>query len=173
VTEMTPADIAEQVLGELPQASITAWGKEFLRLAEVHDQPGISEFVTAKTIAALGNYIKGVKAQQETARRNARLMARGVATSTGRPITPTLSVRAQDGSRQQCLWYEATPAQFLEAVLLEDQIVAGRLASNRVRLSVVEAMQNDASLMDLPTLVDVCEALGIDPDTLGLEELPA
>lgn len=171
MSDMTPSDIAEQVLSTLPKATKDEWGREFLRLAKVHGQEQIDEFVTGKTITALGTYIKGADAHRQAVARNDRLMARGVATATGRPITPTLSVRAKDGSRQQCLWVEATPMQFMEAVLLEQRIVDGRRDSNKVRLIVVEAMQADEHLMELSTLGDVCRSLGIDPDALGLEEL--
>lgn len=68
------------------------------------------------------------------------------------------------------LWTEASPRQFIEAVLREQSVIDGRNDSNAIRLQVVEMIQTDKRLMELGTLRDVCAELDVDPDMLGLDD---
>jgi len=168
--DLNAANLAGQVLSESPHGSKLEWGERFLELARFHAMPHIREFISQRTVAALGSYVAGIKAAEEKKRQNERILSRGIS-HTGRLITPTISIRGGDGSRQQGLWVEASPFQFIEAVLREQNVIDGRAASNAMRMKVVEMLQSDPGLMDLATLGEVCRELGVDPDTLGLDEL--
>lgn len=169
---VSPKDIAEQVLGDSPSATKNEWGQDFLRLAQEHDQESIEAFIHDRLVANLGSYVAKVKEVREEKRQQERLMQLGVSYA-GRPITRTISVsRSNGGGRQMMLWTEASPAQFIEAVQREQHVIDGRKDSNAVRLLVVKMLTRDETLMGLPTLGDVCNHLDVDPDTLGLEELP-
>lgn len=170
---MSLVDLAADVLLWDPKGSKHDWGVDLLRrveAAEDDERDTLNAEVREKMIAKLGEYVSGVKASSEKARQAERMLAVGY---NGRPITPTVSVRNIDGSTQSMLWVDATPAQFLEAVLREQSVIDGRRDSNIVRLKVVDMLRQDESLMDLPSLRDVCTVLNVDPDTLGLEELGA
>lgn len=171
MSEELSQEIAEQVLALHPSASKATWGKVFLALAA--DEPDLEQWLDSKLIASLGNYVTQLKSRQATQRRNERLISLGVSTATGRPISPTISVRMTDGSRQGVLWVEASPAQFVEAVFREQAVVDGRAESNAIRMQLAEILNGRKSLMGLPTLGAVCEELEINPDTLGLEDLEA
>lgn len=165
---MSLADLASDVLAWDRRASKHEWGLDLLARVEDADDDALNEEVREKLIGKLGDYVAGVKAAAEKARQAERMLAVGY---NGRPITPTVSVRNEDGSTQTMLWIDASPAQFMDAVLREQSVVDGRLRSNIVRLKVVDMLRQDDCLMDLPTLQDVCNALGVNPDTLGLDEL--
>lgn len=168
--DLTLTDLAEQVLDSDPAGSKHAWGEETLRLVELHQNAMVDAEVRVLIVTALGRRVAGIKGQRERVAMNNRLVDRGVS-YTGRPITPTLSIRDTNGARQYVLWTEASPQQFIEAVLREQVTIDGRNDSNAVRLQVVEMVQADKHLMGLPTLRAVCDELGVDPDTLGLEDL--
>lgn len=170
-TDLTARDLAEQVIAWDAHASKSEWGEEMLRLIHEHDVDSLHEFVHAQTVHSLGAYVSSVKAGMEKKRQYERQLKRGVSTATGRPVKPTMSIRQDDGSTTHMLWIEASPQQYVEAVLREARVVAGRAASNEIRMQVVEAIQGDENLADLPTLADVCRELAIDPDTLELAEL--
>lgn len=162
--------IAEQVLAMHPKGGHAQWGHAYIDLVDELDADEVRPWMDERQAKDLGRYVGQVEAEREKRRRNERLMARGVAVGTGRPITPTLSVRTPRGTRLM-LWTEASPAQFVEAVLREQNVTEGRLAANAVRLTLVQAIKGDDELMALPTLADVCERLGVDPDSLGLTDL--
>lgn len=163
--------IAEQVAAMDPKGTKSAWGKAFLTLAAEHGMDDLADWQAAQLIAASGTYVAKVRAAEERRRQAERLLTLGLSTAGGRPITPTLSVRAEGGGRQGVLWYEATPLQFIEAVMREQAVVDGRAESNAVRMRLAVQIRESEALMALPTLADVCAALGLDPDTLGLEGL--
>ncbi len=169
MSDLTLSDLADQVLRWCPDGTKVDWGAEMFKLAELY---GLDSEVHAKTITALGTIVSHLKARRAKAAKAQRLLDLGV-TFQGRPITPTLSIRGEDGDRQLPLWTEASPQQFVEAVLREQGVVDGRNDSNVIRLTLVRAMQADASLMELPTMLDVCVELGIDPDMVGVEEIPS
>lgn len=171
--DLTAHDLAEQVIAWDTTASKEQWGKEMLRLVEAHDTKALHEFVTARTVQALGSYVSSVKGAQEKRRQYERQLKRGVSAASGRPVKPTMSIRNEDGSTTHMLWIEASPQQYVDAVLRESRVIGGRAASNEVRLQVVEAIQGDEALAEMDTLAQVCRELGIDPDTLALGELDA
>lgn len=165
--------IAEQVLALHPDADKPTWGREYLKLARSHADPEVDQWINERLLSVLGRYVDNVRDRREKRQRNERLMSRGISTTTGRPINPSLSVRRKDGRPQGGLWVEASPLQYVEAVFREDAVVRGRGESNAVRMKLAELIQRDEALQELPALKDVCAELDIDPDTLGLEELPA
>jgi len=165
--------IAEHVLASHPQANKDVWGRAFLDVAEEMDGEGLEQWTQRKLIAAAARAVSDFKRAREERRRNERLMERSIAVATGRPISPTMSIRMPDGSRQHALWTQVPPQEFIEAVMREDSVVNGRRDANAVRLRLVKMIRADESLLALPTLADVCAELEIDPDTLGLEELEA
>jgi hypothetical protein len=173
VSEELRQSIAEQVLGMHPDADKNTWGRAFLELADEHDMPDLEDWREAQVVLAASRLVTRVKAARERRRRDERLLSRGVAVTTGRPITPSISVRTEDGARQTVLWVEATPRQFVDAVLREQAVVDGRAESNAIRMQLAELLQGDKKLMSLPALREVCAELEIDPDTLGLDELGA
>jgi hypothetical protein len=173
VSEELRHAIAEEVIDLHPGADKATLGQAFLDTAEGSDMADFDDWCRAQLLRVAGQYVSGIRAAREKRRRNERLLSRGVAVATGRPITPTISVRGTDGSRQQVLWVEATPRQFVDAVLREQAVVDGRAESNAIRMQLAELVRGDEQLMALPALRDVCAELAIDPDTLGLEELEA
>lgn len=170
-TNLTAHDLAEQVIRWDTNASKEQWGKEMLRLVEAYDTEGLHEFVNTRTVQALGAYVSSVKGAQERQRQYERQLQRGVSAASGRPVKPTMSIRKDDGSTTHMLWIEASPQQYVDAVLRESRVIGGRAASNEIRLQVVEAIQADEELASLATLAQVCRKLGVDPDTLALGEL--
>lgn len=168
--DLNLSDLADQVLIANYNGTKHDWGRELLELVEAHDEAHLTDAVHEKTIAALGNVVNQRKTHRETAAKNERLASRAV-TYTGRPLNPTISVRTESGARQGVLWIYATPRQYIDAVIREQKVIDGRNDANAVRLQLVEVMNQDGHLQDLPTLKDVCDELGIDPDTLGLEDL--
>lgn len=171
MTDSVQQAIAEQVIGLHPHGSKREWGRAFLALAEdFADDPELAAWLRAREEASLGRYCADIQQHRQRVAQNERLMTRGVAVATGRPINPSLSIR-NEGVAQLMHWIEATPEQFIEAVLREQRVVDGRRDANAVRLALVELMKDDERLMKLPTLADVCAELGIDPDTLGLGDL--
>jgi hypothetical protein len=169
VTDLNLYSLAEQVLRANPKATKYEWGVELRQLVQFHDDRSVNAEVEEKTLTVLGQYVAGIKTNIEKQAQAERHIDRAVSYS-GRLMTPTLSVRTDLGS-QTMLWTEASPQQFMEAVLREQAIIDGRRDSNRVRLSVFEMLKEDDQLSELPTLGDVCKQLHIDPDTLGLDEL--
>ncbi len=163
--------IAEQVIGLDPDGNKTTWGKAFLELAEQYGMSDFGDWKNAQLISICGTQVGRVKTAIERKQKNARLLERGVAVGTGLNVNPTISVRTKDGARQLMLWTKATPAQFLAAVFREQAIVDGRAESNAIRMQLAERLRKDELLMELPTLGDVCAALEIDADILGLDEL--
>jgi hypothetical protein len=168
--DLTLTDLADQVMHWSYNGKKPEWGEELLRLANLH---GLEEEVRDKTVATLGKFVSDHKAKWDAGQKKERWRKRGVilgVTHSGRPITETLSVRGDDGKRQLPLWTQCSPRQYMEAVSREQRIVTGRDASNAIRWEIVNAMQAEPALLDLPTMLDVCKALGIDPDLVGLEE---
>lgn len=165
--------ITDQVLHLHPDGNKTEWGEVFLDLAAEQDPDAFEEWSRTKLLAAAGNAVSRESSRRRERERNERLLSRGVAAATGRPINPTMSFRAADGSRQLLLWIDASPQQFVDAVMREQAIVDGRNDANAVRLQVVELLRKNKRLMALSTLRDVCTEMEIDPDTLGLDELEA
>lgn len=172
MSESVQQAIAEQVLGLHPKGTKLEWGKAFMALADDNfcDDPDLQDWLESREYSSLGKYVSDVRASKEKAAQNERLMSRGVAVASGRPVNPSLSIR-HEGVTQLTAWTEATPEQFIEAVLREQRVVDGRSDANAVRLGLVELMKDDEHLLSLPTLADVCAELGIDPDTLGLDDL--
>ncbi len=171
--DLTLYDLANQVLDWGNDCTKHEWGEELLRLAQLHpDAISVQQELNDKIVAGLGKYVSDIKASRERKAHAARLMNRAVSYS-GRVMTPTISIRDETGATQGVLWIHATPAQFIDAVLREQAVVDGRNRSNRLRLHLVKRMQADESLRELAMLKDVCDAEGIDPDTLGLDELEA
>lgn len=171
---VTPYELAEQVLKTCGRGATKAeWGEELHRLIrEDHfEDDGLAEFLHGRIVASLGKYVHEVKAGQEKRRQGARLMALGVSTETGRPISPVISIRRSDGSSQGVLWTEAEPLQFVEAVLREQRVVDGRNDANALRLAIAQLIQSREDLAGLPTLAAVCKAVNVDPDALSLEQL--
>lgn len=166
-------ELAEEIIAALPAGTASEWGEAFILAVEEHGDDTVAAWLHDKQVAAMGRYVSGVLARRRAKERADRLIARGVSVATGRAITPTLSVRGEDGARQLVLWVEATPLQFIDAVEREQNVIEGRLGANRTRLAIAEAIKDDDHLMDAPTLAVVCERLGIDPDVLGLDELEA
>lgn len=162
-------DLAEKVIASDPTATKAEWGKSLLALTEGASGDLAAE-VHSKLLGALGHYVSGIKSAQEKRRQKQRLMDMGIAYN-GRLINPMLSITTEDGDPQYALWLEATPRQFIDAVLKEQNVVDGRNTSNQVRMQVVKMLQEDESLMDMASLRDVCDQLGVDTDTLALEEL--
>lgn len=165
--DLSPNDLAEQVIRMLPRGNLAEWGAEMVKLARFHKFDG---WLDDRLAASCANYVKSVKTSMDQRAQSERLMARGVAYN-GRAVSPTISIAGKDGGRQTVLWVEASPQAFMEAVLAEQSVIDGRNQSNRVRFQLVALMQEDPALADLPTLGDVCRACGIDPDTLGLGDL--
>lgn len=163
--------IAEQVVAMNPGGRKDDWGRDFLALAAEHGMPDFEDWTAARLISACGNYVNSIHAAEQRRKQAERLNELGLSTATGRPITPTLSVRTEDGGRQGVLWYEATPRQFIDAVMREQAVVDGRANSNAVRMRLALQIRQDERLMELPTLRDVCAELSVNPDTLGLEGL--
>lgn len=63
-------------------------------------------------------------------------------------------------------------ADLLPAPTTDEQaVIEGRSTSNALRLQVVEWLENDDTLRELPTVGDVCRAVGVDPAALDLDEL--
>lgn len=172
MTDLTLSDLADQVLMANYNGTKRDWGQELLDLVRAHDEQHLMTAVHEKTVTALGNVVNSRKTSRETAAKNERLASRAVA-YTGRPLNPTISVRTESGARQGVLWIYATPRQYIDAVIREQKVIDGRNDANAVRLQLVELMQQDDHLQDLATLKDVCDELGIDPDTLGLDDLDA
>lgn len=171
MTDLTLSDLADQVLSANRNGSKHEWGSDLLALTQAHDEPEIDDEVRGKTIAALGNVVNGRKSAQEKQAQRDRLANLAISYD-GRPLlNPTLSVRAPSGARQGKLWIDATPQEYIEAVIREQRVVDGRNNANAIRLQLVEVMQRDEHLMTLPTLKDVCAELNINPDALGLEDL--
>ena len=165
--------IADQVLGLLPTGSKVDWANKFMDIADEQDDPAINAWLEQRLIVAIGDYINGRKALAAKHRQNQRLIDLGISVVNGRPISPHLSVRGDDGTRQGVLWIEATPQQFVDAVFREQAVVDGRAAANAVRMQLAGLIQSTPDLMVLPSLREVCDELKLDPDTLGLEELAA
>lgn len=168
--DIQPIDLAEQVLSANYLGTQAQWGRELRLLLDAHDEPHLLDWQRERLESSLANYVKQHKTRLEHIRQQERALAIGI-TPNGRLINPTISVRNEAGGRQTLLWVEATPSQFIEAVLCEQSVIDGRNQSNRLRLHVVELLQQDESLMALPTLGAVCGAVGIDPDSLGLDDL--
>lgn len=164
------ADLAADVLALEPHSTKAQWGRMLDDLAAQTADEDVQAEVEAKKVIALGAYVAGVKSAQEKSRQAQRLLDRGISFS-GRPMTPMLSIRTDEGAHQLTLWLEATPSQYIDAVLREQKVIDGRGDSNRVRLHIVDMLQEDESLMELACLRDVCDQLSVDPDTLLLEEL--
>lgn len=175
-TPQTLGDFAAIVLDDMPDATKDECGAALARL--VGDLYGAERWqheAHARYIRSLGAVVSALSARTKDAEKRERLALateNGIAYN-GRPITETLSVRRDDGSRQLVLWTQATPSQFVEAVLREEAVAAGRVRSNRVRMQLASIIADDEHLMALPTLAAVCEREGINPDSLGLDELSA
>lgn len=170
--DLTERDLAEQVLTSLPNGTKNAHGSALLRLIEQHDINHVNAWRQGRLIASLGRYVSDVRADLERQRQAERDLTYGVASSTGLPISPTLSVKTDEG-RQLLLWYRASPRQFIDAVLREQQVVDGRHSSNALRMQVVQLLLDHEELMDLPTLEDVCKSLELNPQSLDLDSLEA
>lgn len=169
---MEPHDIADQVLAGNRTANKAEWGEEMWRLIAAHNDEELNGWLRARIVASLGSFVGQVKAAREQRKQKERQREYGVSSGSGRPVNPYLSVRGDDGSRQGLLWIEATPIQFMEAVFREEAVVRGRAEANAVRMKLAELIQEDEQLQELADLKTVCSELNIDPDTLGLAELP-
>jgi hypothetical protein len=168
--DITEHDLAEQVIAMLPEGTTAQHGATLLDLIEQHATPSLLGWSHSRHVTSLGTYVKGVKADQEKRRQAERDITYGVSSATGLPISPTLSVKT-DAGPQLMLWFRASPQQFVEAVLREQQVVDGRHNSNSVRMRVVQLLLDNEELMALATLEDVCRSLGLDPQALNLNEL--
>jgi hypothetical protein len=162
-----PRELADDVLAGNPKGSKAEWGRAMRDLAAAE---GMAAYLEAKLIETLGNYVSGRKASNEQHSQVARLAGLEVS-HTGRPLSPTISVRRPDGARQLVLWIDATPQQFIDAVFRQQNTIDGLQTANSVRFELAAQMQADESLLALPTLRAVCDRLDLDPDTLGLDEL--
>jgi hypothetical protein len=181
--EITLTSLCDEVLARLPHGTKDEWASELLDLARRHRLD--HELDTVLT-HALSRRVSAHAARRAEAHRRAveasRVIELGV-THDGAPLagshtpprllTRTLSVRTDDHRSQLTLWDAATPQQFVDAVHREARIIVGRTEQNAVRLGLARAIERDESLKALATVRDVCQALGIDPDTLGLDDLGA
>lgn len=170
---MEPQDIADEIIAGDREGGKDEWGREMWRLINEHDDEELNGFLHRRIITTLGAYVTSVNASNERRKQNKRLLSRGVSTATSRPVTPTLSVRRDNGTRQAALWTEVSPRQYMEAVFREQRVVQGRFDSNAIRMQVAELIRDDEHLMSLSTLDAVCAELNVDPDTLGLADLEA
>lgn len=157
-TDITPRDLAEQAIALHPKSTAAVLGIELSRLISLH-APHLESWREELAIKALGRYCNTVKAQlnQEGAPR---------VTYDGRPMTSTISVNGQ-----LKLWTECSPAEFVEAVLREQNVVDGRDQSNRSRRAFVNLLRQREDLMAMPTLGDAAQAAGWDVAALDLDEL--
>jgi hypothetical protein len=161
---ITPHDLAEQVVTANPTGTKDEWSQDFLALVPAH---GLEWFVKQQTANAIGQYVSNVEANRRKRRQKEEALRRGISVATHSPV---ISVRGAEG-RQLMLWIDASPAQYLEAVLTEQAVVDGRGRANVVRLRLAQRMQAEPELLALATLGEVCKAIGVDPDVLGLDEL--
>lgn len=167
--ELSPSDLADQVLDESPKASKTEWGA---RLAEVARAHGMTAFLDRALTEKLGAYVAGRKSLLAKRRQADDLATRAVGYD-GTPLSPVISVGTSKGERQLKLWVDASPAEFMAAVFTEQSVVDGRNRANSLRMQIAEQIAEDETLQELSTLAEVCTALGVDPNMLGLSELAA
>lgn len=164
--EITPADLADQVLDAMPNGSKLEWGDELRALANVNH---MDDFIDRKLTEGLGQFVSSRKAALARKDQAAKALAIGY---NGSALSPVLSVRS-NGATTLALWVDVSPKQYVEAVLREQNVVEGRNRSNQIRLQLATQMIADDILMGLSTLREVCTAIGVDPDALGLDELSA
>lgn len=169
MTTTDPSELAESVLALNPNGTKSEWGIEMKNLCE---SCGMDDYLDLKLIDTLGAYVSGRKAVEARKAQSEKLASRAVSYA-GRPLSPTISIRRDDGARTLELWTNASPRAFLDAVLREQHVVDGRLKANAVRFQVARDILSDDELMELATLGEVCAVKDIDPDTLGLDELSA
>jgi hypothetical protein len=164
--DSTVADYLDCVLRREPNGTKIEWGQSLARLIEREGNANVKTWQRERLAATLGAAVASRQAQLKKAEQPAL-------THDGKgllSITPTLSVRTDRGSQQK-LWVECTPAEFIHAVRREQAVIDGRSTSNALRLQVVEWLENDDTLRELPTVGDVCRAVGVDPAALDLDEL--
>lgn len=160
-------ELADEVLDDMPNATKYEWGQELSKRARSEN---LYAEINDRLNTSMGALVTSRKSTRESAAMDARAPKVGY---DGSLLSPVISVANPDGGRQLTLWVNATPDQYVNAVTREQNVVDGRNRSNKVRLQLVERMIADPTLMELPHLKDVCVALRIDPDTLGLAELTA
>lgn len=170
MSDLVP-DLARQAVGMATEKHERA--AALLELIEFHlgadfAEAWFREAAVSRASAVIDKVAAG-DARKIAAQRAVQL---GVAAGTGRPVSPTLSVRTEHG-RQLMLWQQATPRQFVEAVRTEQAVALGRLDANKPRHKLVERMLCEPALLTLPSLADVCRALGVDVVTLDLDSLPS
>jgi hypothetical protein len=145
-----PGAKSHEVLGRALDAKISAKGDDAAkgrrRLMELN---------------ALGRSVAATKAA--TARSEAPKV-----THDGRAMdmTPTITVK-----NQLRLWTEVSPKEWVDAVLREDRVSRGRARMNAVRMEIAKLVDGDERLLALDTMGDVCEALGLDPTNVNLDDL--
>jgi hypothetical protein len=171
-------ELAEKVLADRPEDTIEQWGRALRSAVRKHpERAKLNREVEGRLIATLGQYVKAVKADAEAKAQRERRLEQSKKTPKitykGKVLAPTLSVRKPDGGRQLVLWVDVSPAVFVEAVNAQQNRIDGMNAANAVRIEVATKIRESEPLRSLATLREVCDQLGIDPDTLGLEELGA
>ena len=147
-------------------------GERLVELIEFHLGADFADqWRDEAAVLRAGRYVSDVRTADARRQQEKQAVRQGVSVGSGRLVSPVMSVRTEHG-RQLVLWERATPAQFVEAVHIEQAVANGRLRANRPRYELAERIQTDRELMQLPTLGDDCLALGVDRDTLDLAELP-
>lgn len=171
--DVTLQTLAEQVLSDNPKGTKDEWARALQSLVgPIDGSERWQAEAFAKYLSALGQYVASrAAAIARAAAAEARDATENAVSYSGRPMTQTMSIRHEDGSTQLVLWINASPAKYVEAVFREQAVSTGRVNSNKVRMQLARILLDDESLMALPTLADVCAVQGIDPDSLGLDEL--
>jgi hypothetical protein len=175
----TLRELADQLIDADPHGGRDAWGPALLDLAR---RRGLDAELDRALAVHLGRYVHDVQVQRLKAAKRAALAARGElgVTHDGKPFlvpparrrpTETLSVRDESGHSQPELWERVTPQQFLDATRRQGKVVTGLVEQQAVREGIAAALESDPELLALPTVGDACLRLGIDPDTLGLDDL--
>lgn len=173
MSELRLTDLAEQVYHWRPDGNKPEWGKELLRLARLFN---LDEQVEDKTVAVLGYMVssrkRDIKQRAAEKRAKDKALRYGFDYNGRRLMTETLSAKNDEGHPTLFDWVHLPPNKYIEAVLREQAVANGRVDSNAIRLELVKVMRKDPTLLDLPTMKDVCDKLEIDPDLVGLIEFP-
>lgn len=161
-TPIRPVDLARLIEGEGSKAE---QGQALDALISEHadDAPWLVEWRQQRLYMVLGTFVASERARSQRDRAPK-------ITYDGRPMTmtPTISVDAQ-----LRFWLDVSPAQWIVAAQREQEVALGRVMANQPRLAIVAKLLADDDLAALPTMGDVVEALGLDPDDIVLDEAAA
>ena len=157
--DITARDLAEQVIAANPGANGKTLGAALRSLIRLHASPVLDAWLDDQIIGALGRYCNNTKAALQA--ESTPKVSYG-----GRPMTSSIAVNGQ-----MKLWTECSPVEFVDAVLREQNVVFGRLQSNKARRAFVDLLRTRTDLMAMPTLGDAIVASGWDADVLALDDL--